>query len=162
MDEIKKVEGTELLSVRDRGEILKKLSEIQKEIPFIVKGGKNTMQGYKFLSELQITETIKPLLEKHGVMFIPSFRITDRWLTPTEKQYVTEVLVDYEFVDIKTGQSVTGVACGQGSDPNDKGVYKAITGAVKYIFMKTFQIPTGDDPENDSGKQQKFPPQDED
>ena len=34
----------------------------------------------------------------------------------------------------------------------DKGVYKAITGAVKYIFMKNFLIPTGDDPEKDNNK----------
>jgi hypothetical protein len=34
-------------------------------------------------------------------------------------------------------------------------VYKAITGAVKYIFMKTFQISTGDDPEKDIVKDWK-------
>jgi hypothetical protein len=43
-------------------------------------------------------------------------------------------------------------AAGQGGDKNkngvgDKGLYKAITGANKYLLFKLFQIETGDDPE---------------
>lgn len=38
---------------------------------------------------------------------------------------------------------------GYGDDAGDKGIYKAITGGVKYMLMKTFQISTGDDPEGD-------------
>lgn len=36
---------------------------------------------------------------------------------------------------------------GEGMDTGDKAIYKAITGAQKYVLMKTFLIPTGDDPE---------------
>ena len=39
---------------------------------------------------------------------------------------------------------------GAGDDGADKGLYKAYTGAVKYFLMKTFLIPTGDDPEADT------------
>ena len=46
-------------------------------------------------------------------------------------------------------------ACWSWNDTGDKWVYKAITGAVKYIFMKTFQISTGDDPEKDEVKERK-------
>jgi hypothetical protein len=38
---------------------------------------------------------------------------------------------------------------GEGQDAGDKGPYKAMTGAQKYALMKTFMIPTGDDPEAD-------------
>ena len=40
-----------------------------------------------------------------------------------------------------------GAITGTGGDQTDKGMYKAITGAIKYIFIKHFLIPTQDDPE---------------
>ena len=53
-------------------------------------------------------------------------------------------------------------AIGTGNDRNkngvgDKGTYKAITGANKYLLFKLFQIETGDDPEKDSDHE-KDPP----
>lgn len=137
------------LSPAIRAKIIKKLHDIQKDVKTLKKEGKNTSQGYNYLSEAQITELFKPLLEKHGVMFLYTSKIVNTTRTPSEKQLLTDVEVYYEFVDVESGISHVGVAVGQGSDPNDKGVYKAITGAIKYIFMKTFLIPTGDDPEDD-------------
>ena len=63
--------------------------------------------------------------------------------------------VTYKFVDIESGESIGDFACGQGADKGDKGVYKAITGAIKYVYMKTFNIPTGDDPEKNDRKPEK-------
>ena len=40
---------------------------------------------------------------------------------------------------------------GSGQDAGDKGIFKAISGAQKYALMKAFMIPTGDDPEQDAG-----------
>ena len=134
----------------DRKLIANKLHNIQKKVSYMAKGGLNSAQGYKFLSEAQITEQFKPLLEEAGVLFIYTSKITSTSPTPSAKQTLTNVEVIYEFFDVMSGESIAGVASGQGTDPSDKGVYKAITGAIKYIFMKTFLIPTGDDPENDS------------
>ena len=39
------------------------------------------------------------------------------------------------------------VSSGTGADTQDKGVGKAMTGAYKYMLLKTFAIPTGDDPD---------------
>ena len=39
---------------------------------------------------------------------------------------------------------------GQGEDAGDKGANKALTAAVKYILMKTFLIPTGEDADGDA------------
>lgn len=117
----------------------------------MAKEGVNEFQRYKYLMEAQVAEQFKGLLEKHGVVFITSSRITgiDSPLASGMKQTLTNVDVEYEFVDVESGEKVVGHAAGQGTDSGDKGVYKAITGAVKYIFMKNFLIPTGDDPENE-------------
>lgn len=129
-----------------------KLAAIQKEVEHMEKDGRNAAQGYNYLSEAQITAQFKPLLEKHGIVFIYASKITGSQHSPKGTQIVTDVEVTYQFLDVETGHYIQGRAAGQGADSGDKGVYKAITGAVKYIFMKTFLIPTGDDPEKDEQK----------
>jgi hypothetical protein len=45
----------------------------------------------------------------------------------------------------------TVIVPAQGWDANDKGVYKANTGAKKYALALTFLASTGDDAEDDNG-----------
>lgn len=130
--------------------VIKKLHEVQKEVTRLAKEGRNDAQGYSYLQESQIAETFKDLFEKNGLFFTYSSSIDEVRPSPSGKQLVTDVTIHYQFVDVETGEYIDGFVAGQGSDATDKGVYKGITGAVKYIFMKTFLIPTGDDPENDS------------
>lgn len=134
----------------ERQKIARKLNEIQKEVGYMTKEGMNQSQGYKFLADAQIMEKFNELFQKNKVVFVYTSKITGTQVTPSGKQTLTNVEVVYEFFDVESGESIAGVAAGQGTDPSDKGVYKAITGAIKYIFMKTFLIPTGDDPENDT------------
>lgn len=121
------------------------------------KDGRNTFQNYNYLTETQVTLKMKELFDKNNVMFLPK-NIEEKSITeisPSKtgtKQYVTTVKISYQFVDIDTGEIYEGSIEGQGSDTADKGVYKAITGGIKYVFMKTFNIPTGDDPEVDKRK----------
>ena len=58
-------------------------------------------------------------------------------------------------MDSETGECVSGMFYGVGQDSGDKGIWKAVTGAIKYIMTSTFLIPTGDDPEKDEGKEKK-------
>lgn len=136
--------------------ILKKLLSIQQDITRMEKDGRNTFQNYKYLSETQITLKMKELLDKHGVIFFHSSHIKGSYeISPTKsgtKQFVTDVEIGYKFYDVDSGEFLEGTAMGQGADSQDKGIYKAITGAVKYVFMKNFLIPTGDDPEKDEIK----------
>lgn len=134
----------------DRKNIFKKLHLVMSEVERMSKDGQNSAQGYKYLSETQITERFHDLFVKHGIVFIYESSITQTQPTPSGKQTLTNVLVTYSFNDVESGEYISGEAAGQGTDSGDKGVYKAVTGAIKYIYMKTFLIPTGDDPEDDS------------
>ena len=130
--------------------ILKKLHKIQSEVGKMEKDGKNTFQNYNYLSETQVTVKMKKLLEENGVVFTHSSTITKTFPFMSAKgvqNFLTNIEVEYSFYDIETGEVLTGTASGQGTDSGDKGIYKGITGAIKYIFMKNFMIPTGDDPE---------------
>lgn len=127
--------------------ILSKLHAIQGDIEKMEKDGHNNHSNYNYLSETQLTMKMKELLDKHKVMFVYSSYIKDKQTTPSGKQIMVDVQIDYRFYDVETGEFIGGSACGQGADVGDKGTFKAITGAIKYIYMKTFNIPTGDDPE---------------
>lgn len=126
--------------------ILNKLYSIMAEIPEIGKDKTNSFHGYKYTSEYAIKTAIHPLLVKHKVMF------TTTLVDIKRETDITSIKLEYCFSDIETGEKISGVMPGEGQDKGDKGVYKAITGAIKYILTTTFLIATGDDPENDEGK----------
>lgn len=132
--------------------ILAKLAKIRNDIDPMKKDGKNIKQNYAFLSDKQITLEVSKLLEKHNVVIThndrtePLIQYTNNSGTTT---FLTTVYVDYTFWDVDSGESISGWVVGQGVDTGDKGVYKAITGAFKYLYVKTFNIPTEDDPEID-------------
>lgn len=140
--------------------IYKKIAEVRKKIKeWMSKGWKNKEMWYSYFSDDQISEKFRNLFDEHGICFVYSSQITGcREISSTRswtKQFVTDVLVNYKFVDIDNGSMIEWTACWSWNDTGDKWVYKAITGAVKYIFMKTFQISTGDDPEKDEVKERK-------
>lgn len=133
--------------------ILHKLSLIQKDIEVMSKEGYNEHNKYNYLMEAQVTIKMKELFDKHGVFFHYQSKLIDTKDYPAMNggtQFLITVEVPYSFYDVESGEKLEGIATGQGADKGDKGVYKAITGAVKYIYMKTFNIPTGDDVEKDS------------
>ena len=132
--------------------ILEKLHKIQSEIGRMEKDGKNSFQNYSYLSETQVTTKMKDVLESNQVVFSYSAKTASTYPFKNAKgvqNFLTNVDVSYSFYDVESGEKIRGLVSGQGTDSGDKGVYKAITGAVKYIFMKNFLIPTGDDPEQD-------------
>lgn len=140
--------------------IYKKIADVRKEIKeWMSKGWTNEQQWYSYFSDDQISQTFRTLFDKHEICFVYSSEITGcREISSTRswtRQFVTDVLVNYKFVDIENGSMIEWTACWSWNDTGDKWVYKAITGAVKYIFMKTFQISTGDDPEKDDVKERK-------
>jgi len=136
-----------------------KIVEVRKEIGWMEKAWFNEAQKYNYFSDDQIAEKFRTLFNKNWIVFEYSSKITwTREISPTRswtKQFVTDVEVEYKFADVETGEFISWFSCWSWNDTGDKWVYKAITWAVKYIFMKTFQISTGDDPETDNIKERK-------
>jgi hypothetical protein len=135
------------------------------EIPYIQRTGHNKFQDYKYASEADIKRHVQAALVKHKVAFFPrDIEVTEqtRGVGKKEggegKEMFTGVRIHYEFVDTDSGEILHGVALGTGQDVGDKGLYKAITGCLKYIFSSTFLFETGDDPENDGQEKQESKP----
>jgi len=131
----------------------KKLLEVSKAIKYLKKDKRNTGQNYNYLSEAKIKEIIKAEFEKQGVLFNYSTEdITQYEISPTHKgtkQFVTNIKGTYNFLDVDSEVGISGTWGGSGMDTGDKGLYKAITGGIKYVLNTNFLIPSGDDPEND-------------
>lgn len=123
--------------------ILAKLHLIMSDVERIAKDAKNAHQNYQYASEKAIKETMHPLLVKHKVVFQISAG------QPLVMQNSLALPIDYCFYDVDSGEVVTGYFQGSGQIRDDKGIYAAVTGAIKYILTSTFLIPTGDDPERD-------------
>jgi hypothetical protein len=130
-----------------------------KDCGYIQKDKKNTFHGYSYASEAAIKDRVHAALVEHGVIQqISLLGLTEREITRTNakgqqvSEWLTTANVHYKFYCCDTGEFIEGTFYGCGVDPSDKGLYKAITGAIKYLLTSQFLIPTGDDPENEEGR----------
>lgn len=131
-----------------------KLAQVMAKVKYIQKRGKNTHFGYTYATEADVADKVREALAELKVAFIPRILPETIQVTPVEtkagRQIVLSAVFEFDFVDGDTGETYTVRVPGQGQDSGDKAAYKALTGAVKYALMKTFLIPTGDDPEEET------------
>lgn len=127
--------------------LLKKLHAVMSAVDYIQKDKTNEHHKYRYASEQAIKEVLHAELVKNKILF--RIDVTDVRHEHGDKQTLTTISVRYIFQDVETAEMIEGLSYGTGIDNQDKGLYKAITGAIKYILTSTFLIPTGDDPENE-------------
>src|SRR5690606_22326240 len=123
--------------------LVKKLAKIMGEIGSVQKTGRNDFHKYDYVEEHVLVNSVRGKLAEAGIFIFPSVE------EHTQNGSLATVLMKFTIVDGETGESFETYIAGQGDDKGDKAYYKAYTGAVKYFIMKTFLIPTGDDPEAD-------------
>lgn len=128
-------------TMADVGALAQKLSDVRQDVEYIEKTGENDYHGYSYVTEKDLTEKIREPLSDYGVMLFTSVE------EQGSKGDMTKVVTEHSFVDGDTGATITVKSRGHGYDEQDKGIYKAVTGAVKYLLYKNFLIPAGDDPE---------------
>jgi hypothetical protein len=111
---------------------------------------------YNYLSEEQTTGELQRAFVKHGLVVFPVTVESELMMVKITKfdketeAAVTKVLVTYKIVDAETGEFELIQSIGYGSDDQDKGSNKAMTGAFKYMQRQTFMISTGDDGDHTS------------
>ena len=134
-----------------------KLLDIQKSVDRFVKDnvvgeGKS---AYRAVGSEQVLETLRPLLNDHGLLLIPSVQSANVMVGATSSgtaRYLTELTMIMTWVDVESGETLAVPWYAQGVDlAGEKGVGKANTYAEKYFFMKFFHVPTPkDDPDTDT------------
>lgn len=129
--------------------LYRKMWEVMRDTPFIADDKTNAFHKYKYASE----ETIKRTLHKQFIDKRILFHFSVQNQSINDVKGLTQIVCHYSFIDIDTGAVITGPFVGQGEDSGDKGVWKAVTGAIKYVLTSNFLIPTGDDPEDENQKE---------
>jgi hypothetical protein len=141
---------TPTMPLTPEAQIITALHAVMQEAAYVQKTGENDFHGYSYATEADVLERIRPAMIKHGLVLIPSIN----QVSSIDQYGNTSVIVHYTLAH--TSGAVWPhpiVAAGCGNDraksgaTGDKGLYKALTGANKYLLFKLFQIETGDDPE---------------
>jgi hypothetical protein len=133
--------------------IYQKISEVMKNIEYLAKDDSVAFgtTKYKAISEEKVTTAVREQLVKQGIVIIPiKQESTNKELIRTEKSVnmLTEVHTTYRIQNIDDINDYIEVESnGTGVDTQDKGVGKAMTYAYKYMLLRTFAIPTGEDPD---------------
>ena len=132
--------------------IAKKLVEIMKEVSYIEKKGRNTFHNYSYATSADVLEKINQALVKHNLCSIVLTELLRMDEVTTAKgsiEHLVTVKVDVMLVDGDSGETVNFIGLGSGQDSGDKAIMKAQTAGIKYAYMMSFAIATGDDPEAD-------------
>lgn len=139
--------------------LAQKLIDIALDIGAIEKDGYNQAQRYAFTSADNVVGQIRRKLFEKRVLLLGSEGSTEQRLRPTKQggeTAITTVHVDFIFVDGDTGERIELRWPGQGEDPMDKGIGKALTNALKLFLRQQFLIPWGnDDIEADTGSDER-------
>jgi len=129
-----------------------KMLAIMQSVGHISKQGVNQFHRYRYVTEADVAKAFSQALVQHGIFLFSSIleRHCQRYQTRGGKEaFLVTVKLEVTFIDTDSGEHFSTIFYGDGSDSDDKAIYKAITGAQKYALMKTFLVASGDDPEKD-------------
>ena len=89
------------------------------------------------------------ILAELGVVVIPQLQSISTQMPRSSSDRIARAVMNYRFVDARSGEELSVRVAGEGADAGDKAPYKAMTGALKYALLQSFLLSTGDDPEDE-------------
>ena len=124
--------------------IYEKILSIMQDVQYLAKDDhvKFGSTDYKALSEEKVTSTMRDELIKNKLVVFPIAQESNR------VGNITHVDTKYRMVNVEDpNEFIEIVSCGDGADSQDKGSGKAMTYAFKYMWLRVFALPTGEDPD---------------
>ena len=138
--------------------IFQRISKVMGEVEYLAKDdmvvtNAKTGAGYKAISEEKVTNEVRKAMIKHGIVIIPVDMNVERqdevlkdYQGNEKMNRITTADIKYRIQNIDDKDDyVMAVSSGTGVDTQDKGVGKAMTYAYKYLLLRSFAIPTGED-----------------
>ena len=139
--------------------IAKKLVNIMIECGHIAKNGLNSYHQYKYATAEDVLLKVNTALTKNKIasVVIPEIAsMVDVTNLKGNTEHLVTVNVQIKLIDSESGECVDLFGIGSGQDAGDKAVMKAQTAAIKYAYMMSLCIATGDDPEADTKTDENF------
>ena len=146
--------------------IYQKMLAIQNELPIVAKNLEvgAGQAAYKAVGEADVLKAVRPLEYKYGIYSYPYDRHiiesgnmeSERYDKYTKENKIKKELFErmeivYRFVNVDNPTEYIDITTyGDGIDPADKSVGKAMTYGDKYALMKAYKIMTGDDPDQEA------------
>lgn len=124
--------------------LYEKMQAIMDDVKYLAKDDQVAFGNtkYKALSEEKVTSIMRAQMVKHKLLVFPVE------MTASRAGQISHVDVRYRIVNVEAPEEfIEVVSCGDGADSQDKGAGKAMTYAYKYMWLRTFGIPTGEDPD---------------
>jgi ERF superfamily len=132
-----------------------KLKEIVTEIGPVEKKGRHPQFAYT--KAAQVLAELRHRLSDRNIYLSTSVLSSKVIYGEGKTGVFAEVETEHTFTDTETGESMTVKGYGLGWDFTDKGLYKAMTGALKNMLMDNFLIT--DEVEPEAGEQRtEVPP----
>jgi len=132
--------------------LAKKLITVMKDCRYVMKKGENKYHGYTYATSADVLEKINTAFVQYGIASaaVPELlRLDDITTAKGNVEKLATVRMDIQLTDMESGETVQITGLGSGQDVGDKAVMKAQTAAIKYAYLLSFAISTGDDPEAD-------------
>lgn len=121
--------------------IYQKINKAKEIIGVVKKDGKVSFKStnYNYQKAEDIEFAVREACLKVGLAIIPY----DCEIV-SDVNGICTCRYEYELVDIDNKTTIRMRMCGMGQDSGDKRIYKAHTGAFKYVLKQLFQIPSED------------------
>ena len=133
--------------------IAAKMIAVMRECSHIAKNGTNSFHGYTYATSADVLSKVNTALVQQGLasLVIPELISLEEVKTAKGNiEHLATVKVNIMLIDRDSDESVLITGLGSGQDSGDKAVMKAQTAAIKYAYMLSLSISTGDDPEADA------------
>lgn len=128
--------------MEEKKNVYQKIAEVMKEVQYLNKDDTVEFKTtkYKGISEEKVTMAVRKAMLQVGLVIVPVEQVR------TKNGQITAVDTKYRIQNIDDPDDyVIAVSCGEGADTQDKGTGKAMTYSYKYLLLRTFAIPTGED-----------------
>jgi hypothetical protein len=136
----------------DVSKIAGKLTKVMATCHYVQKLGKNQFHNYKYAMAADVLEKVNNALVDNGLAAIVTPELVEFKDVTNKKgdaERLATVKTTITLIDSESGETLQLTGLGSGQDAGDKAVMKAQTASIKYAWMLTLQISTGDDPEAD-------------
>ena len=131
--------------------LAEKMIEVMKSCRYVPKSGVNTFHKYRYTTFSDILEKVNTALTSQGIasLVIPEIISNEEVITSKgNKEHLVTVKVEVTLIDKDSGETAKFVGFGAGQDAGDKAILKAQTAGLKYAYLMTFSMATGEETEN--------------
>lgn len=139
--------------------IAKKYVKVMEACGYIQKKGRNDFHRYNYAMAADVLEKVNEACVANGIATVANVEVLSIDNVTTAKgntEKLATVKTTYTLICTDTGEAMQISGIGSGQDAGDKAIMKAETASAKYAWMLSMNISTGDDPEADTGVDERM------